>query len=44
VPINLAGQQIQSATEWTSDTPLKVEGGNLNVQIAPGSLAIVELR
>ena len=44
VTINLTGQQIQNATEWTSDTPLKVEGGNLNVQIAPGSLAIVALR
>ncbi|HET9713441.1 MAG TPA: hypothetical protein VFP64_16220, partial [Pyrinomonadaceae bacterium] len=44
VTITLPGQQIQSATEWTSDTQLKVERGNLNVQIAPGSLAIVELR
>jgi hypothetical protein len=44
VTITLPGQQIQTATEWTSDTPLKVEKGNLNVQIAPGSLAIVELR
>jgi len=44
VTITLPGQQIQSATEWTSDTALKVERGNLNVQIAPGSLAIVELR
>ncbi len=44
VTITLTGQQIQSATEWTSDTTLNVERGNLNVQIAPGSLAIVELR
>jgi hypothetical protein len=44
VTISLPGLPIQSATEWTSDTLLKVEKGNLNVQIAPGSLAIVELR
>jgi hypothetical protein len=44
VTIALTGQQIQSATEWTSDTTVKVERGNLNLQIAPGSLAIVELR
>jgi len=40
----LPGQQIQSATEWTSDTSLKIEKGNLTLQIAPGSLAVVELR
>ena len=41
--ITLSGQQIQSANEWTTDTSLKVEGGKVNVRIAPGSLAIVEL-
>jgi len=35
---------IQSATEWTSDTPVKVDNGNLTVRIAPGSLAIVEIQ
>jgi hypothetical protein len=44
VTISLPGQQIQSATEWTSDTSLKIEKGNLTLQIAPGSLAVVELR
>ena len=44
VTIALTGQQIKSAVEWTSDTPLKVEGGSVSVRIAPGSLAIVELR
>ena len=38
------GKQIQSANEWTSDTPLKVEGGNISVRIAPGGLAVVEIR
>ncbi len=44
VSITLTGQQIRSANEWTSDTPLKVDGGTVAVRIAPGSLAIVELR
>ena len=44
VNIALTGQQIRSATEWTSDTPLKVAVGSVAVRIAPGSLAIVELR
>jgi hypothetical protein len=44
VTITLPSQQIQSATEWTSDTPLKADGGNISVRIPPGSLAIVELR
>ena len=44
VTISLSGQQIQSATEWTSDTPLRVDKGNVTIPIAPGSLAVVELR
>ena len=44
VTISMAGKQIQSANEWTSDTSLKVEGGNISVRIAPGSLAVVELQ
>jgi hypothetical protein len=44
VTIALPGQQIQSATEWTSDTPLKVDGGSVSIRIAPGSLAVIELR
>jgi hypothetical protein len=44
VTIALTGQQIKSAVEWTSETPVKVEGGSVSVRIAPGSLAIVELR
>ncbi len=43
VTIALRGSQIQSAHEWTSDTPLKPNTGSLSIQIAPGSLAIVEL-
>lgn len=44
VTIALASQQIKSASEWTSDAPLKVEAGSVSVRIAPGSLSIVELR
>jgi hypothetical protein len=44
VKIALRAQQIRSANEWTSDTALKVEEGSVSVRIAPGSLAVVELR
>jgi hypothetical protein len=44
VKIDLTGRQVRSANEWTSDTPLKVEAGSVMVRIAPGSLAIVEVR
>jgi hypothetical protein len=44
VTIALMGRQIQSANEWTSDTALTPVGGTVSVRIAPGSLAIVELR
>src|SRR6185503_5053029 len=44
VTIGLRNKQIQSANEWTSDTSLKVEGGNISVRIAPGGLAVVEIR
>ena len=36
---NFAG--IQTATEWTSNTSLKVTHGKLTIQVAPGSVAIV---
>jgi hypothetical protein len=42
--VTIALPGIQSATEWTSDTSLAVKEGKLTVQVAPGSLAIVELR
>jgi hypothetical protein len=44
VTIGLPGQQIAGATEWTSDTSLKVEGGKVSVSIAPGGVAVVEVR
>jgi hypothetical protein len=45
--ITLNNQQIQSATEWTSDSSLKLNTGKptgIPIQIAPGAVAIVELR
>ncbi len=44
VNVTIAIPGVKSATEWTSDTPLKVEGGIVSVRIAPGGVAIVELR
>jgi hypothetical protein len=42
--VTIAVPGIRSATEWTSDTTLAVKDGKLTVQVAPGSLAIIELR
>ena len=36
--------QMNSATEWTTETTLKPTNGVLSVQIAPGSLAIIEIQ
>jgi hypothetical protein len=38
------GNQIKSATEWTSDAPIKPDDGNVTLQIPPGGVAIVEIR
>ena len=46
VNISLRGQQIASAVDWISEKSIQVqaESGQLNVSIAPGGVAIVELR
>ena len=44
VKINLNSEKILSATDWISDAALKVESDQVNVRIAPGGVAIVELR
>jgi hypothetical protein len=36
------GQQIESATDWVTDRALDTD--NLTVQVAPGGVAVVELR
>ena len=44
VSLSLRGEKILSANEWTSDTALKFEANNLAVRLAPGGVAVVELR
>jgi hypothetical protein len=44
VTISLRGEKIQTASEWISDTALKVESDRVTVRIGPGGVAIVELR
>jgi hypothetical protein len=41
--ITISGKQIRTANEWTSETVLKPVNGGVTVQIAPGSVAIVEI-
>lgn len=36
--------QMKSASEWTSESTLKTENGKATLQLAPGGLAIVEIR
>jgi len=42
VKIALRGEKIQSATDWITDRALNPD--NLMVQVAPGGVAVVELR
>jgi hypothetical protein len=45
VTLAVRGQQIQSANEWTEDKPLHLSGRDtLKVRVAPGGVAVVELR
>ncbi|HSK63830.1 MAG TPA: hypothetical protein VK893_08320, partial [Pyrinomonadaceae bacterium] len=44
VSIGIRGEKIQSATDWISDAVLKVQSDQINVRIAPGGVAIVELK
>jgi hypothetical protein len=44
VTISLRANKIQSATDWISDAALKVDANNLNVRIAPGGVAVIELK
>ena len=43
VNVTISGQ-IQSATEWISGAPLKPSNGTVTLQIAPGGIAIVEIK
>jgi hypothetical protein len=44
VSITLRGEKIQSANEWISDAALRPDANILNLRIAPGGVAIVELK
>ena len=41
--VELRGQTIQSAQEWTNDQKLELTNGKVTVRIPPGNLAVVEL-
>jgi len=38
------GPEIVSANEWISEAALKVDAGNVSLRIAPGAVAIVEVK
>jgi hypothetical protein len=44
VAIALRGEKIQAASEWLSDAALKADANGVNLHIAPGGVAIVELK
>ena len=44
VSISLRGEKIQSATDWINDAALKVQSDQTTLRIAPGGVAVVELR
>jgi hypothetical protein len=46
VGATISAAQIQSATDWLTDQPLKTgsAGNTVTVSIAPGAMAIIELR
>jgi hypothetical protein len=41
--IALSGQGIQKASDWVGDKSLTVQNGRVSVDLAPGSIAVVEL-
>ena len=45
VQVALSGQQIQAASDWITDKPLEiVNSSQLKLRLAPGAIAVVELR
>lgn len=44
VAISLRSEKILSATDWISDAALKVQSDQVTVRIAPGGVAVVELK
>jgi hypothetical protein len=43
VTVALRGQKIQSAVDWVTDKPVTVTNDLVNLELSPGSIAIVEL-
>jgi hypothetical protein len=44
VSISVRGEKIQSASDWMNDAALKVQSDQTTLRIAPGGVALVELR
>ena len=44
VTISLRGEKIQSATEWTSDSALRINSERISLSVPPGGVSVVELR
>ncbi len=44
VTLSVRGQQIKSAVDWTNDQPVPVTNGTVNIRLAPGGVAVVELK
>jgi hypothetical protein len=44
VTISVRGQQIQRATDWTTDKQVTATRDNVTLQIAPGGIAVIELK
>jgi len=44
VSITLRGEKIVSARDWIGDAALKADGSTVNLRIAPGGVAVVELK
>jgi hypothetical protein len=44
VSITLRGEKIVRASDWIGDAVLKADGSTVNLRIAPGGVAVVELK
>jgi hypothetical protein len=44
VSITLSGQAIRSASDWISEESIPVNGSQVTIRIAPGGIAVVELK
>jgi hypothetical protein len=42
--ISLSGQRIRSASDWIGDQTLQPNGESLSIRLAPGGIAVVELK